>query len=94
MTGLSLPVIRLGGCAGSRAAMATVTAECPSSGCRPGGMAFAAGDDKFPAAVVRLLAMASAELDRHVNDRGWCRACRARFPCPRACLAGQILGWF
>jgi hypothetical protein len=69
MTRPSLAVARQGGYAGSRAAMATMTAGCPSPGCRLGGVAFAAEGGKFPAAVVRLLAAASAELDRHVNDR-------------------------
>lgn len=61
MTRLSLSVTRRGGCAGSRAAIATVTVEDPSSNPRL-GMACAAEDDKFP--------------------------------CRRACLAEQILGWF
>ena len=41
-----------------------------------------------------MLIVARAELDRHVNDRGRCQACKAPFPCQRACLAEQTLGWF
>jgi len=94
MTRLSLFVMRRGGCAGSQAAMATATAKCPSSGCRSGEMACAAEDDKFPAAVVRLLATASAELDRHVNDRGPVPRLPGAVPTSALLPAEQILGRF
>jgi len=50
--------------------------------------------DLFPREITGLLIVARAELDRHVNDRGRCRACKTPFPCQRACLAEQTLGWF
>ena len=50
--------------------------------------------DLFPREIVGLLIVARAELDRHVNDRGRCQACKAPFPCQRAFLAEQTLGWF
>jgi hypothetical protein len=49
--------------------------------------------ERFPAELLRLLATARAELDRHVNDHGRCQACQASFPCERARLAEQALGW-
>lgn len=67
---------------------------CPSSRRPPAQPAAGTDADLFPDAVARLLAVANAELNRHANDRGQCCACRTRFPCPRACLAEQILGWF
>jgi hypothetical protein len=83
--------------AGHHAAMAAgaaVITGCPASGWRPCGAGAAGDADLFPDVVRRLLAAAGTELDSHVSDGGWCRACRERFPCERACLAEQILGWF
>lgn len=57
------------------------------------GTAGLATADLFPAGLARLLAAASAERDRHVNDHRQCRTCWAPFP-GGACLAEQILGWF
>ena len=50
--------------------------------------------DLFPREIAGSLIVARAELDRHVNDRGRCPACKTPFPCQRACLAEQTLGWF
>ena len=80
---------------GQAAAKAGLTA----SGRQPGVTASAAGRcladaDLFPQEITGLLIVARTELDRHVNDRGRCRACKAPFPCQRACLAEQTLGWF
>ncbi|HEY3734451.1 MAG TPA: hypothetical protein VGL63_11085 [Streptosporangiaceae bacterium] len=45
-----------------------------------------------PVEILRLLATAARELDRHVRDGDKrCRACRAPWPCPRACLAACAL---
>jgi hypothetical protein len=71
-------------------------AEATAAGAvRPAPAARCAADaDLFPPEIVGLLTVARAELDRHVNDHGRCRACKAPFPCQRACLAEQTLGWF
>lgn len=50
--------------------------------------------DCFPAELIRLLAVAKAELDRHVNSDGRCAVCGVAFPCERACLAERALGAF
>jgi hypothetical protein len=47
--------------------------------------------DHLPPALAGLLAVAKAELDRHVNDDGTCRACGASWPCEPACLAAFTL---
>ena len=80
---------------GQAAAKAGLTA----SGRQAGVTAAAAGRcladaDLFPREIIGLLIVAREELDRHVNDRGRCLACKAPFRCQRACLAEQILGWF
>ena len=78
---------------------ATAKAGLTASGRQAGVTAAAAGRclaeaDLFPREIIGLLIVAQAELDRHVNDRGRCLACKAPFPCQRACLAEQTLGWF
>jgi len=50
--------------------------------------------DLFPAELLRLLTVAQQELDRHVNDRGRCRACLMTFPSERAFLADLTLSAF
>src|SRR5260370_27177084 len=71
---------------GQAAAKAGVTASAAGL-CR-------ADADLFPREIAGLLIVARAELDSHVNERGRCRACKAPFPCQRACLAEQTLRWF
>jgi hypothetical protein len=78
---------------------ATAKASLTVSGRQAGVTASAAGRrladaDLFPREIAGLLIVAQAELDRHVNDRGRCQACKAPFPGQRACLAEQTLGWF
>jgi hypothetical protein len=78
---------------------AAATAGLTAAGRQAGVSASAAGwyladADLFPREITGLLIVARAELDRHVNDRGRCRACATPFPCQRACLAEQTLGWF
>jgi hypothetical protein len=78
---------------------AAATAGLTAAGRQAGVTASAAGRyradaDLFPPEITGLLIVARAELDRHVNDRGRCRAYMAPFPCQRACLAEQTLGWF
>jgi radical SAM protein with 4Fe4S-binding SPASM domain len=93
MTRRALPAARLGGNPGAHA-----TGTGPVTGCRflgsPAAGVMSVDADQAPGMVSRLLAMACGELNRHANDRGRCRACQARFPCSRACLAEQILSWF
>jgi hypothetical protein len=48
--------------------------------------------DYLPPALVSLLAVAKAELDRHTNDHGRCAVCRADWPCEPACLTAFTLG--
>jgi hypothetical protein len=42
--------------------------------------------------LVRLLAIAQRELDRHLSDHGICSRCCQHWPCPTACLAAETLG--
>jgi hypothetical protein len=42
--------------------------------------------------LVRLLAIAQRELDRHLSDHGRCTRCSQLWPCPTACLAAETLG--
>jgi hypothetical protein len=42
--------------------------------------------------LVRLLAIAQRELDRHLRDHGVCTCCHEHWPCPTACLAAGTLG--
>jgi len=44
--------------------------------------------DLFPREIAGLLIVARAELDRHVNECGRCRACKGAVPVP-ACLPGR-----
>jgi hypothetical protein len=48
--------------------------------------------DCFPSALKQLLITARAEIDRHLNDNGFCAVCGVRFPCERAQLADLVLG--
>lgn len=51
-------------------------------------------DDRFPPELVRLLAVAREELDRHVNDHSQCTWCQVKFPCERASFADLALSAF
>lgn len=59
----------------------------------PASLAVASqGPDVLPPVLLRLLATARQEIDRHLNDNGVCLLCRRPWPCPTACLAEFTLG--
>jgi hypothetical protein len=48
----------------------------------------------IPPELLRLLAVARTELDRHLNHNGQCAICQVSFPCERATLADLALSAF
>lgn len=60
-------------------------------GATAGGLVASQGPDVLPV-LLRLLATARHEIDRHLNDDGVCIVCRRPWPCPTACLAEFTLG--
>jgi len=48
--------------------------------------------EQFPPEILAMLTTAKTEIDRHVNDDGLCRYCRAAWPCKPCRLADTALG--
>jgi hypothetical protein len=55
-------------------------------------MSVSSSGDYLSPELEQLLALARAELDRHVSTGGRCDACHELWPCEPACLAAFTLG--